>query len=313
MEEWWASFGEHIDDLRQTLVRSCLIIGVAFLVILGFYQPIFQFLLIDPLEQTESGLIQHKVQRTKVTNQTTRVQIFELPPHSHVISNFLLEEPPIESRQYHLAPGETLFYEQVLQSPLLILGPIEGLVLVFKVCFWLSVVLTAPLWGWAWLQFILPGLKREERSLVLPFLFCSIFCLCLGIAFAYYVTLPLANQYLLAFNQSLGQNAWTFTNYANYVLLLCFGHAIAGELSLLLLMLVHFRFLSADWLRAKRRYFIVLAFILGGLLTPPDVFTQLLLALPLMGLYEVAIWYAKWRQRVDFNVAKSKQNSSCDA
>src|SRR5204863_41436 len=114
----------------------------------------------------------------------------------------------------------------------------------------------------------------------------------------YYVTLPLANQYLFLFNNSIGQNAWTLIHYVQYVLFLCLGHAIAAELGLLLLTLVHFRFLSPDWLIAKRRYMIVLAFVLGAFLTPPDVLTQLLLALPLIALYEVAIWYAKWRQHL---------------
>jgi sec-independent protein translocase protein TatC len=179
------------------------------------------------------------------------------------------------------------------------MGPLEGFVLVLRVCFWLSLVLTAPLWGWFWLQFILPGLKNSERVILLPFLFYSLLFLSLGITLAYYVTLPVANQYLLFFNRSIGQNAWTLTHYVNYVLLLCLGHAIAAELTLLLFMLVHWRVLSPHWLMKKRRYMIVLAFILGALLTPPDVVTQLFLALPLIGAYEAAIWYAKWLHRAN--------------
>ena len=95
----------------------------------------------------------------------------------------------------------------------------------------------------------------------------------------------------------MGQNAWTLNHYVNYVLLLCLGHAVAAELALLLLILVHFRFLSPSWLIAQRRYMIVLAFICGALLTPPDILTQLLLALPLIVLYEFAILYAKWLNR----------------
>ena len=106
------------------------------------------------------------------------------------------------------------------------------------------------------------------------------------------MTLPIANDYLSLFNSSIGQNAWTLDHYVNYVLCLCLGHAIAAELSVLLLVLVHFGLLSAEWLIAKRRVMIVGAFILGALLTPPDVLTQLLLAFPLIGIYEIAICYA---------------------
>lgn len=311
MQERWTSIWGHIDELRQTLLRSLFIIGLGFLVILGFYQPVIQFFTANPLERTENGLLIQQVQRNQVENQTTKDLLFDLPSHSWLISasesvskSVLKSESesgstPISQNgnhnSYRLKPGESLLYEQAIRSPLLIMGPIEGLILAFKVCFWLSIVLTAPLWGWIWLQFILPGLRTQERSVLFPFLLISILCLGLGAFLAYSITLPLSNQYLALFNSSIGQNAWTLTHYVNYVLLLYSGHAIAAELGLLLLALVHFRFLSPTWLIAKRRYMIVVAFILGALLTPPDVLTQLLLAFPLMGLYEIAILYAKWR------------------
>jgi sec-independent protein translocase protein TatC len=302
MKEEWVSFWEHVEDLRHTILRSLIVVGVGFLTILGFYEPILQFLTAFPFEQAKSGILQQKVQRTSIKNVTTSEQLFELPPHT-----WLLTDPPSSSqkdghRYYHIAPGGFLLYEQTIEAPLLIMGPIEGLVLVFKVCFWLSVALTAPLWGWIWLQFILPGLKANERSILLPFLLFSLISISMGLTLAYFVTLPLANQYLTLFNLPIGQNAWTLTHYVNYVLLLCLGHAVAAELSLLLFLLVHFRYLSPDWLVEKRRYMIVAAFILGALLTPPDVLTQLLLAFPLMGLYELAIWYAKWRKNLIVNI-----------
>lgn len=300
MQEHWAGLWEHIEDLRKTFLRSLMVIGVGFLLLLIFYQPILQILTPFPQERTEEGLIKQKIQRIQIVNQTTRDQIFELPSRAWLISPHSLVPEKHNSNSYRLAPGQAFLYEEVTDSPLLIMGPTEGLVLVFKACFWLSLVLTAPFWGWIWLQFILPGLRNQERAILFPFLVCSLFCLSMGIALAYYVTLPIANQYLLFFNSAIGQNAWTLTHYVNYVLLLCLGHAVAAELALLLFMLVHFRFLSAEWLISKRRYMIVLAFIIGALLTPPDVLTQLLLAIPLIGLYEIAIWYAKWRQRSSF-------------
>ena len=297
MHEQWASFWGHLDELRLTLLRSLVIVGVGFLLILGFYQPILQFFTDYPLDSTETGLPIQKVQRNQVINRTAQDQLFELPAEAWLISELSPFSKKGDPRYYRLAPGQSLLFEQAIHSPLLIMGPIEGLALVFKVCFWLSMVLTAPLWGWTWLQFILPGLKAEERSILFPFLLCSLVCLCMGIAIAYYITLPFSNQYLSLFNSSIGQNAWTLSQYLSYVLLLCLGHAVAAELGLLLLTLVHFRFLSPDVLITKRRYMILLAFILAAILTPPDVMTQLLLTLPLIGLYEIAIWYAKWRNR----------------
>jgi sec-independent protein translocase protein TatC len=296
MQEYWATFREHLDDLRTTLVRSFLIIGVGFLCALTFSHPILKFFAAYSIELTETGLIKHRIQRVQVINQTTEEQNFDLPAGSWLVSGLFRPRMKEESQTYRIAPGQALIYEGAA-DPLLILSPIEGLVLVFKLCFWLSVALTAPFWGWVWLQFILPGLKEKERMILFPFLLCSLGCLALGVAVAYKVTLPISNHYLFLFNNSIGQNAWTLSHYVNYVLLLCLGHAIAAELALLLLILVHFRFLSPAWLIDKRRYMIVLAFIIGALLTPPDVLTQVMLAIPLIALYELAILYAKWIDR----------------
>lgn len=295
MQGLFDSFWGHIDDLRQTFLRSVIVVGIGFIAALSFYQPILQLFTSTPMEQGHSGLLKQRIERSQILNRTSREQFVEIPSNSRLISDLPGELNKHGHFHYRLAAGEALIYEQAVRSPLLIMGPIEGLILVFRACFWLSLAGTAPIWGWIWLQFILPGIQAHERAILIPFLFGSLICLFLGGAMAYFVTLPIANQYLTLFNSGIGQNAWTLTNYVNYVLFLCLGHAIAAELALLLMILVHFRILSPEWLISKRRYLIVAAFILGALLTPPDVLTQLLLALPLMGIYEIAIWYAKFR------------------
>jgi len=297
MQELSDSFWGHVNDLRQTLLRTVLIIAVGFAAVLSFYQPFLRFLTSLPLEYSEGGVTKQKVERLQAVNLTGKDQSFQLPADAVLVSSAAPDGQKGSHPHYLLRSGETLIYDQTIQSPLLIMGPIEGLALVFKACFWLSIALTAPVWGWVWLQFILPGIKARERAILIPFLLCSLACLACGCALAYFITLPIANEYLSLFNSSIGQNAWTLNHYLNYVLFLCLGHAIAAELSLLLLALVHFRLLSPEWLISKRRYMIVGAFIAGALLTPPDVLTQLLLAFPLMGIYEIAICYAKWRKR----------------
>ncbi len=297
MQERWTSLWGHLYELRQTLIYSLLIIGIGFFVLLGFYEPIFKLLTLSSLNLSKDQLSRHRIYREQVTNPTDQPLLFELPDQAWILADLA---PALEKdfhSYYRLDPGQSLLYEQPETSPLLILGPLDGLALVFKLSLWLSIALTAPLWGWYWLRFILPGLKEQERRLLVPFLIGSLISLSLGVAFAYYVTLPLATHYLTHLNLSIGQNAWSLNHYINYLMLVCLGHAIAAELGLLLLFLVHFRLLSPSWLIAKRRYMIVLAFILSALLTPPDVLTQVLLALPLIGLYEISIWYARWRSR----------------
>ena len=294
MDERFGNFGEHLEDLRLTLIKSISVVGLGFLLLLAFYQPIFQFLTAPLSQSHEEGVSSRNLRRIHLVNRTGQDKIVELPPHSWI--EIYTEPLPekLKGNTYRLAPGQSLIYEEPIESPLLILGPADGLLLVMKASFWLSFALTAPFWGWFWVQFIMPGLRAGERSFAIPLLLASFVSLSLGIAFAYFITLPIANQYLLHFNHSIGQNAWTLTHYVNYALLLCTGHGVAGELALVLFLAVHFRLLTVASLIAKRRYMIVLAFVIGALLTPPDVFTQLLLAIPLIGLYESAILYAKW-------------------
>jgi len=185
-------------------------------------------------------------------------------------------------------------------KPLLFIGPLAGLNLTFKICLWTSLVGTCPCWCWIWLKFILPGLKTHEQTLVIPVLIGSLICLSLGIMTTFSVTIPLANQYLLNFNATIGENAWTLNFYLDYVLLLVVGHCVTFEIGFLLLLLVHYGFIHDTMLCQFRRIAIVIAFVLGALLTPPDVLTQLMIALPLIGLYEVAVWYAKWLQQSAF-------------
>ena len=220
-------------SVRLSFERS-LIIALGLVAVLSFYQPFFQFFTSIPLEYSETGLIKQKVERLLVVNQSGNDHSFQLACRFNAcfISNAGCAQR--RTSLLRLAPGEALFYDQIVHSPLLIMGPIEGLVLVFKACLWLSIALTAPIWGWVWLQFILPGIKAQERAVLIPFLLFSLICMACGCSFAYLITLPLANEYLSLFNSSIGQNAWTLNHYVNYVLFLFLGHAIAAELALLL-------------------------------------------------------------------------------
>jgi sec-independent protein translocase protein TatC len=178
---------------------------------------------------------------------------------------------------------------------LLIMSPTEGLHIVCKVCFWLSVILTAPIWGFFSLHFLLPALASSEKVFLLPFILCSCLFTVGGILLAHYMTIPCANAFLLSFNESIGENAWTLHHYLDYILYIIFGHAISGELCFLLLAAVHMRILTPGQLIQNRRYVIAAAFILGAILTPPDVLTQIILAGSFICLYEASIGYARWR------------------
>lgn len=185
-----------------------------------------------------------------------------------------------------------------MAQPLIVLGPAEGFSTALKVSFWFGLTATAPLWILSLLQFIQPALRAHERRLVLPFLVISVGLMSLGLLFAYFVTIPLANRSLFAFNETLGQNLWSLTHYIDYTILLLLANALSFELAALFLVLIHTGWISVDWLTANRRLMIVCIFVVSALLTPPDVLTQVFMAFPLILLYECLVLYARFRRRI---------------
>jgi sec-independent protein translocase protein TatC len=180
-----------------------------------------------------------------------------------------------------------------MAQPLVVLGPAEGLNTAIKVSFWFGLTLTSPFWIWVILRFVQPALKAHERRAVLPFLVVSGVLMSVGLLFAYFVTIPVANQYLSAFNGTIGQNLWSLSHYMDYTILLLLANALAFEIAALFLMLIHTGWISAQWLIEHRRVMIVCIFVLSALLTPPDVLTQLFMAIPLLFLYECLVLYAR--------------------
>lgn len=290
--ELWKVFWGHVEDLRMTLLRIFSIIGMAFVLILFFYQPLVNSLTSNWDQNNSSVLSRHKIQHERVVNVSSSSQVFNLPREAMIINGEGLNWTGPD--QVRLAPSKSVDYTIPMAHRLLILSPLEGVLLILKLSFWASLVFTSPLWSWFVLQFILPGLKKSEKILLIPLICWSIFWMGLGFAFAYFITIPFANNYLESFNSSIGQNAWTLAFYVDYTLILLLGHALAFEIGLILLYLVHYQCLSPEWLISKRRVMIFGAFILAAVLTPPDVPTQLILAVFMVGIYETAILYGKW-------------------
>jgi sec-independent protein translocase protein TatC len=289
------NFWDHIEDLRKVLIRSGTVIFAGFIIALFLHQTIFHFLTHNWQNQSTNSIIEREFKHFQIHNPTPFPQLFEIPPNANVLIHQNSRKDEVNPHLYRIESQGSLDYEIISPKQLLFLSPMEGIILTFKVSFWISLALTSPLWGWIFFTFITPGMHSHEKKIIFPFLIGSIVGLGLAIATAYYFTIPLANQYFHVFNASLGQNAWSFAHYVDYTLIIILGHIVAFELCLLLLLLVHFRILSQEWLISKRRYMIILSLILAALLTPPDVVTQITLAVPLIIFYEIAILYGKWR------------------
>lgn len=288
----WNSYENHLEDLRSTLLRSLAFVGLGFFVAFLFHTPILHFLLENPYQTQSNSLKIEQLHTYQVTNTSSQDILFPLPSPSRKI----VRDHPETSSSISLKPGASFVYEESFSPSLLITAPSQGIVAIFTICFWAGLALSAPFWGFSFLQFLLPGLLPGEKKLLIPFLFFSFFFTACSAWFAHTVSLPLATRSLFLINEQIGHNAWMMDEYLRYLLVLFVGHMIAAELVLILLFLVHCRIVSAQQLQKKRKAMIVICLIVGAILTPPDVLTQLLLAIPLILLYELSILYARWRR-----------------
>ena len=141
--------------------------------------------------------------------------------------------------------------------------------------------------------FISPGLYLHEKKFALPLLVSSIALFYLGAAFAYYAVFPLVFQFLTGLNLTGVTMATDINNYLNFVIKMFFAFGLAFEIPVATLLLVWSGITTAKAMAAKRPYIIVGCFVLGMLLTPPDVISQLLLAIPAWVLFEIGIFFAR--------------------
>jgi sec-independent protein translocase protein TatC len=191
----------------------------------------------------------------------------------------------------------TLSQEGSAPPQLILLSPLEGFTSTLKVCFWGGFLLSSPAWLYFLIRFIKPGLRVAERSLLVPFILSSLVFMTIGFLTAYWVTIPLANLYLETFNREIGLNLWTLSHYIDYTFFLMLANGVAFELGVVMFFLVHLGIFTPAYMIYMRRPMIVAAFILGALLTPPDVLTQLLMAGLLILLYEAVLLYSKFMER----------------
>lgn len=296
------SLEDHVEALRHTLIRIFAIIICGVIISFFFSDAIISFLT-SPIFQIKTSsmttLTEERIEYIRLKNNSQNSLPYQLPKHFIDIVQMSPEIKEDEHNTLLIPSGAWLTYIQPINTTqLVILGPLEGILIALKTSLWVGLVATSPFWLFVLLKFITPALYKHERRLIIPFLFISLVFMVIGGLFAFHVTIPFANDYLSSFNGVIGINLWSLEHYLDYTFFLLFANSLAFEFCVIGIFAVHLGLISKETLSSHRRLAIVLAFIIGALLTPPDVFTQFMLAIPLIILYETVILYARFKNIV---------------
>ena len=182
-------------------------------------------------------------------------------------------------------------------------GLTEAFITYIKLALWAGCFLAFPVIAVQIWMFVAPGLYKDERRTFLPFLVATPMLFLLGAALAYYFVFPLAWKFFLSFEMPAAPGVLPIqlearvSEYLSLSMTIIFAFGLAFQLPVILVLLTRIGLLSAAKLSQFRRYAIVLIFAVAAVLTPPDVISQISLAVPLMILYEASILAAKWVEK----------------
>ena len=163
----------------------------------------------------------------------------------------------------------------------------------FKLILLLSVAITFPISIFHFWAFISPGLYKNEKKFVAPILISSTLLFYIGIAFAYFIVFPLIFNFFASIGPQGVQIATDISSFLDFAIKIFFAFGLAFEVPIITFLVVLLGISNIDSLVKKRPYIIVFSFILGMILTPPDVISQVLLAVPIWLLFELGLFLAR--------------------
>jgi sec-independent protein translocase protein TatC len=179
------------------------------------------------------------------------------------------------------------------------IAPAELLMSYIKISVISGVVVSAPfLLLQIWL-FVSPGLKKSEKRTIAVSLFIGGFFFIAGVIFSYFVILPIMIQFFMGFQIEEIEEMISFSSYLSFVINTLLSFGIIFEIPILMVILTKFHILKVSFLKKNRKYAILIIFVVAAVLTPPEVITQIMMAGPMLMLFEIGVIFSSMVEKKD--------------
>ena len=265
-------FLEHLEELRWRILRAMAALIVGSILCFSFSDYLMD-LLIQPYEEAVLSIEnEQKLDAIASVESFLKGMFYDNEPS--VQADASIVEIPSHRRLQALRPMTYFF----ISIQVALLG---GLLIALPIIF-------LEIW-----KFIAPGLLKNERSLIIPIVSSSVFCFTLGGAIAYFLVLPMGLRFFLALEPPDMTSQWAADEYVGFVIRLLFGFGLVFEMPVITLLLAKAGLITSKLMRQYRRYAIIGIFVVAAFITPPDPVSQLMMAMPLLFLYEISIWVCK--------------------
>ncbi len=231
-EEEKIPFTDHLEELRERIVKSFIAVAIGFVVCYGFKEKLFE-------------LITHPL--ISVMNKGDKLIFTGLP---------------------------------------------EAFFTYLKVAFLAGLILAGPIIIYQFWMFVAPGLYRKERKVMIPIVVLSTLFFIGGALFGYFIVFPWGFKFFLSFASDSIQALPSMKEYLSFATKLLLAFGLVFELPIVITFLARLGLVTVPFLRENRKYAVLIFFVGAAMITPPDVVTQIMMAFPLMLLYEISIWGA---------------------
>lgn len=189
-------------------------------------------------------------------------------------------------------------------------GPLDKFMAHLKISFTLGIILMSPFVFYQIWQFIAPGLYRKERNYAFGFIGAATGLFVTGVAFSYFVVLPMAFKFLMTFGGDTDKPMIAIDSYLSFFTQMCLVFGAAFELPLIITTLGMFGLVSQKFLKEKRRYAIVILAAISGIITPPDLMSMLMMLFPMILLYEISVIFVGIFERQRLKQQEELNNES---